>query len=235
MLTPQEESRYARHLALKEIGQEGQEKIKATSVLLVGAGGLGSPISMYLVAAGIGTLGIIDADTVSESNLQRQILYSTETLGKPKCNEAKQRLSALNPHTKINTYNEWLTQENAEAIISNYDIVIDATDNLPVRYLMDNVCKSKQIPLVHGSIREFTGQISIFNTVGANSYSDLYPYSSAVDTFSQPSGVVGALPGVVGSIQAMETLKFILGYPSLVGKLLLIDLMELNFTTFTIS
>ena len=212
--------RYARHIALKEIGEEGQKKINHAQVLVIGAGGLGSPVLLYLAAAGVGTIGIMDDDYVSESNLQRQILYDTQCLGEPKAAAAARKLSALNPGCTLHPMPFRLTRENAQATVAQYDIVVDATDNLETRYL---------------SICEFTGQVSVFNYQGGATYRDLYPYHEGIHDFSQPLGVIGALPGVVGSIQAAETLKIILGSPdTLSGRLLLIDLLKGTFRTLQI-
>lgn len=230
MLTQDEKERYARHLALPQIGEQGQSILKQSSVLIVGVGGLGSPIALYLAAAGVGHLGLIDRDTVSESNLQRQVLYKTDQIGLAKCEMAKERLKELNPHIIVDCYQEWLTTDNAEAIFSHYDVVVDATDNLKVRYLMDELCHRMQKPLIYGSICEFKGQISVFNYRGIGRYCDLFPYSEEIINFTQPLGVIGALPGVVGSLQAIETIKVLLGFPSLVNKLLLIDLLSIDFT-----
>ena len=211
--------RYARHIALKEIGEEGQKKINHAQVLVIGAGGLGSPVLLYLAAAGVGTIGIMDDDCVSESNLQRQILYDTQCLGEPKAAAAARKLSALNPGCTLHPMPFRLTRENAQATIAQYDIVVDACGK----------------PFVYGSICEFTGQVSVFNYQGGATYRDLYPYHEGIHDFSQPLGVIGALPGVVGSIQAAETLKIILGSPdTLSGRLLLIDLLKGTFRTLQI-
>ena len=204
-----EKERYARHLILEEIGEPGQEKLKRAKVLVVGAGGLGSPVLLYLTAAGIGRIGILDNDIVSESNLQRQILYDTQCLGALKVEVAARKLQALNPYTTIVPYAQRLTSENT-FIIAEYDLVID----------------------VYGSICEFKGQVSVFNYQGGPTYRDLYEYHDAIAEFQQPQGVIGALPGVVGSIQANEAIKLILGsQDTLSGKLLLIDLLKGSFQT----
>ena len=226
-----EKERYARHLILEEIGEPGQEKLKRAKVLVVGAGGLGSPVLLYLTAAGIGRIGILDNDIVSESNLQRQILYDTQCLGALKVEVAARKLQALNPYTPIVPSAQRLTSENT-FIIAEYDLVIDATDNLPSRYLIDEACVRYGKPFVYGSICEFKGQVSVFNYQGGPTYRDLYEYHDAIAEFQQPQGVIGALPGVVGSIQANEAIKLILGsQDTLSGKLLLIDLLKGSFQT----
>lgn len=227
--------RYARHLVLQEVGEKGQEKIGQANVLVVGAGGLGSPVLLYLVAAGVGTIGIVDDDAVSESNLQRQILYDTLSLGEPKVEIARRKLQALNPECRIIPLQQRLATSNAIEVIRDYDIVVDATDNLSSRYVIDEACIACNKPFVYGSICEFKGQVSVFNYQGGPTYRDLYPWHPETDTFTQPTGVIGALPGVVGSIQASETLKVILGRTdTLAGKLLLIDLLNNSFRTIVI-
>ena len=213
------QERYSRHILLKEIGEKGQEKIKQAKVLVVGAGGLGSPILLYLAAAGIGTLGFMDDDHISESNLQRQVLYDTGSIGKMKVEVAEHKLKALNPGCHLIAIPHRLTAQNAIKIIEKYDIVVDATDNLSSRYLINDACMETGKPFVYGSICEFKGQISVFNYQG-------------IAGFQQPSGVIGALPGTIGSIQAAETLKIILeSKTTLSGKLLLVDLLEGSFKT----
>lgn len=227
--------RYSRQISLKEIGREGQEKIKKAKVLVIGAGGLGSPVLLYLAGAGVGTIGIMDDDLVSESNLQRQILYDSLSLGKPKVEIARHKLQALNPGCRIQSIQQRLTSENASKIITHYDIVVDATDNLPSRYIIDDACVECGKPFVYGSICEFEGQLSVFNYRQGPTYRDLYPYHEKIADFQQPSGVIGALPGVVGSLQATETLKLILEKENtLSGKLLLINLLKGTFQTLNI-
>jgi len=224
--------RYSRHIVLKEIGEEGQEKIKQAKVLVVGAGGLGSPILFYLAAAGVVTIGIMDDHVVSESNLQRQILYDSLCIGKAKVEIASCKLQALNPYCHIVPMNQRLTWGNSIDIIKNYDIVVDATDNLLSRYIINDACIECGKPFVYGSICEFEGQVSVFNYQGGPSYRDLYEYNEEVANFKQPLGVIGALPGTIGSIQATETLKVILGSTTtLSGKLLLVDLLNNSFRT----
>ncbi len=235
-MTEEEKVRYSRHLLLEEVGEAGQEKLLQAKVLVVGAGGLGSPVLLYLAAAGIGTLGIMDDDTISESNLQRQVLYDSLCLGAPKAETARRKLQALNPHCTVHIYDERLTATNAQQIIPAYDIVIDATDNLTARYVINDACVAAGKPFVYGSICEFEGQVSVFNYRGGPTYRDLYEYHDGVPDFRQPLGVIGALPGVIGSIQASETVKVILGSDStLSGKLLLIDLLHGTFHTIRLS
>ena len=227
-----ERERYSRHILLKEVGETGQEKIKQAKVLVIGAGGLGSPILLYLAAAGVGTIGIMDDDVVSESNLQRQILYDSQCIGIPKVDIASQKLKTLNPYCHIIPLQQRLNQENALDIIKLYDVVVDASDNLLARYVINDACIACGKPFVYGSICEFEGQVSVFNYQGGPSYRDLFEYHEDVVNFKQPLGVIGALPGTIGSIQASETLKIILeSKDTLSGKLLLINLLKGSFQT----
>lgn len=232
MLSPEEKERYARHLVLQEIGEEGQERIKNAKVLVVGAGGLGSPILLYLAAAGVGQIGIVDDDYVSESNLQRQILYDTTCIAESKVEIAAHKLHDINPFCKVLSYPFRLTEENAMDLIKKYDIIVDATDNLSTRYVINDASVATGCPFVYGSICEFTGQVSVFNYQGGPTYRDLFEFHDDVASFQQPLGVVGALPGVVGAIQASETIKLILGQDDILsGKLLMIDLLHNTFNT----
>ncbi len=232
----EKQERYARQIILKEVGEQGQEKIRQARVLVIGAGGLGSPVLLYLAAAGIGTLGIMDDDVVSESNLQRQILYDTVSLGLPKAEIARRKLELLNPACRITAMNRRLTPENAGDIIPDYDVIVDATDNLSSRYVINDACVKYGKPFVYGSICEFEGQVSVFNYQEGPTYRDLYPYPADIRKFSQSAGVIGAVPGTVGSIQAGEVLKIILGnQPVLSGKLLLIDLLQGTFRKINIA
>src|SRR3989338_4574036 len=231
-LSKQELSRYARHLALPEVGIAGQEKIKNGKVLVVGAGGLGSPALMYLAAAGIGTIGIVDFDDVDESNLQRQIIHSTKEIGSKKTESAKIAISSINPNIKVEIYNEKLTSKNALEIIKKYDIVIDGSDNFPTRYLLNDACVLLKKPLVYGSIFRFEGHASVFNFEGGPCYRCLFPNpppKNAVPSCAE-AGVLGLLPGVIGTIQATEALKIILGIgENLSGRFLAYDALSMNF------
>jgi molybdopterin/thiamine biosynthesis adenylyltransferase/rhodanese-related sulfurtransferase/molybdopterin converting factor small subunit len=224
--------RYSRHLLLPEVGVEGQRKLKAARVLTIGAGGLGSPLSLYLAAAGVGTIGIVDFDVVDLTNLQRQIVHGTGTLGHPKLESAKARLSDLNPNVKVETHEARLTAENALDIIREYDIVVDGTDNFPTRYLVNDACVLLDKPNVYGSIFRFEGQASVFYAKEGPCYRCLYsepPPPGLVPSCAE-GGVLGVLPGIIGSIQALETIKLIIGAgDSLVGRLVLFDALKLRF------
>lgn len=231
-----EKKRYSRHIALKEIGEPGQQKLKSAKVLIVGVGGLGSPLSLYLSAAGIGEIGLVDDDIISESNLQRQILYNTNEIGKFKVDIASKKLSALNPYTKFNTYNCRLDKSNALDIIDNYDIIIDGCDNLSARYIINDACVKLDKIYVYGSIGEFTGQISVFNHMEGPTYRCLYPYNGDIDNYTQSSGVIGILPGITATIQANEVIKIITGVGEILsGKLLFIDILNNNFYSLDIK
>lgn len=235
-LTVSEQERYARHISLKEIGLEGQVKLKKAKILIVGVGGLGSPLALYLSAAGIGCIGLMDYDIVSESNLQRQILYNTEEIGQFKVMIAAQKLRLLNPYCEIVAYNERLTKENANEIISLYDIVVDGCDNLATRYLIDENCKKLGKVYVYASIAEFTGQLSVFNYKAGASYSELFPYSEEIHNIKQAKGVVGVLPGIIATLQANEVLKVICQYGDvLTDKLLLYDALKNSFDIINIK
>lgn len=229
-LTEAEKKRYSRHFALNDVGEQGQEKLKAAKVLIVGVGGLGSPLALYLSAAGIGEIGLMDDDEVSESNLQRQILYNTNEVGKPKVDIAREKLSSLNPYTKFNVYNYRLTESNALEIIKDYDIVVDGCDNLFTRYIINDACVLLNKVYVYGSISEFNGQVSVFNYEEGPTYRCLYPFEESVNTFTQNPGVIGVLPGITATIQANEVIKIICGIgETLSGKLLLIDTLKTTF------
>jgi sulfur-carrier protein adenylyltransferase/sulfurtransferase len=239
----EELSRYDRHIIIPDFGFEGQKKLKAAKVLVIGSGGLGSPSLLYLAAAGVGTIGIIDFDVVDDSNLQRQVLFGVDEIGKPKVEAAKKRLEALNPYITINVYNEQLTSKNALDIIKDYDVVADGTDNFPTRYLVNDACVLLGKPNVYGSIFQFEGQVSVFNyrdnngEVGPN-YRDLYP--SPPPPGLVPScaegGVLGVLPGIIGSLQALEVIKVITGVgETLSGRFFIFDALNFESRTFKIK
>ena len=220
-------SRYSRHLLIPEIGEAGQMKLLESRVLLIGAGGLGSPAALYLAAAGVGKLGVIDADVVDETNLQRQIVHSTERLGEPKADSAKRTIEALNPDVTVKLYKERLTSENADRIFGDgWDVVIDGADNFPTRYLVNDAAVFHDTPLVHGSIFRFEGQATVFKPHHGPCYRCLFPQPPPPELAPScaEGGVLGVLPGVIGSLQANETLKLVLGIGEpLVGRLLLFD------------
>jgi sulfur-carrier protein adenylyltransferase/sulfurtransferase len=234
MLTPSERVRYARHLSLPEVGEAGQEKLKSGSVLIVGAGGLGSPAGLYLAAAGVGRIGIVDFDDVDASNLHRQVLYGTSDIGRPKLEAARARLHDLNPEITINTHSEALTSANALDIVINYDLVVDGTDNFPTRYLVNDACVILGKPNVYGSIFRFEGQASVFSAPDGPCYRCLYPEPPPAHLVPScaEGGVLGVLPGVIGTIQATEAIKLLTGIgETLVGRLLLFDALRMSFRT----
>ena len=231
--------RYARHISLPQVGLEGQQKLAEARVLVIGAGGLGSPVLLYLAAAGIGHIGIVDNDRVDISNLQRQVIHSTAEVGEPKVESAKNRLLALNPDLKISTFDLQFSPEHVDLIFQEtWDVVVDGTDNLPTRYLIDDVCFLKNTPWVYGSIYRFEGQISVFNFREGPCYRDLFPEPPPPNSIPscEQGGVLGVLPGVVGSLQANEAIKIILGIGEvLAGRLLIYDAEAMNFQTLTFS
>lgn len=231
-LSHDEIARYSRHLILDEVGIEGQTKLKNSAVLCIGTGGLGSPLLMYLAAAGVGRIGIVDFDVVDASNLQRQIIHGTASIGRRKVLSAKERILDLNPFVEVEVYEEPFTSENAARIVSGYDVVVDGTDNFPTRYLVNDVCVLLGKPNVYGSIFKFEGQASVFNHLGGPNYRDLYPEPpppGLVPSCAE-GGVLGVLPGLIGTIQATETLKILLGKgTTLSGRLLLVDAMTMKF------
>ena len=224
--------RYGRHLSLPEVGLEGQQRLKAASVLIVGAGGLGSPAALYLAAAGIGRLGLVDFDRVDVSNLQRQVLYGSSSIGRPKLDAARERIADLNPGVRVETHAATLTSANALDILAGYDIVIDGSDNFPTRYLVNDACAMLGRPNVHGSIFRFEGQASVFDAARGPCYRCLYPDPpppGLVPSCAE-GGVLGVLPGVIGVIQGIETIKLLLGRgETLIGRLLLFDAMAMSF------
>lgn len=234
-LSNEEVARYSRHLIMPEVGMEGQRKLKAASVLMIGTGGLGAPVGMYLAAAGIGRIGIVDFDVVELSNLQRQIIHGTHDLGRPKIESARDRLRDINPHIEIETHETRLTSQNALKLIANYDIVVDGTDNFPTRYLVNDACVLTGKPNVYGSIFRFEGQASVFWAEKGACYRCLYaepPPPGLVPSCAE-GGVLGVLPGIVGAIQAAETIKLILGASgTLVNRLLLFDGWQMKFREF---
>ncbi len=237
-MTKEELIRYHRQMILPEIGRAGQEKIKQAKVLVVGAGGLGCPVLLYLAAAGVGTIGIVDGDKVEKSNLQRQILYQDEDIGKFKAEVSAQKIKKQNPFLQVRFRVEHLNPANAVEIISQYDLVVDGTDNFPSRYLINDACMQLNKPFVFGSILRFQGQVSVFNYKDSASYRCLYPDPPAEDESPNCSeiGVLATLPGIVATLQANEVLKIITGVgETLSGKLLVIDLLTLQFETFRFS
>jgi adenylyltransferase/sulfurtransferase len=226
--------RYSRHLILPDVALDGQRRIKAARVLLVGAGGLGSPAALYLAAAGVGTIGLVDFDVVDISNLQRQVLHGTAAVGRPKLESARARIADLNPNVNVETHETRLTSANALEIIDEYDVIVDGTDNFATRYLVNDACVLLGKPNVYGSIFRFDGQASIFCTAEGPCYRCLYPTPPAPGSVPNcaEGGVLGVLPGLVGTIQATEALKLILGAgEALVGRLLLVDALGMNFRT----
>jgi adenylyltransferase/sulfurtransferase len=231
-LSGEEIRRYGRHLIMPEVGMDGQKKLKAASVLLIGAGGLGSPLGLYLAAAGVGRIGIVDFDVVDYSNLQRQVLHSTKDVGRPKLASARERLEGINPFVKIETHEMHLNSENALDLFSRYDIIVDGTDNFPTRYLVNDACVLTGKPNVYGSIFRFEGQVSVFATNDGPCYRCLYPEPpppGLVPSCAE-GGVLGILPGIIGTIQANETVKLIIGKGEpLIGRLLLFDALKTKF------
>ena len=237
-LSREELARYSRHLILPEVNVDGQRRIKAARVLCIGAGGLGSPAALYLTAAGIGTLGLVDADRVDASNLQRQILYGTDDVGKPKLEKARSRLREMNPAVQIVRYDTQLTSANATEIIAPYDLVIDGSDNFPTRYLSNDVCVFARKPNIYGSVFRFEGQASVFAPhLGGPCYRCLFPEPpppGAAPSCAE-AGVLGVLPGIIGLIQATEALKLILGAgETLAGRLLHFDALKMKFREFNL-
>jgi molybdopterin/thiamine biosynthesis adenylyltransferase/rhodanese-related sulfurtransferase len=234
-LTPDQRNRYQRHLLLPEVGIEGQAKLLESKVLLLGAGGLGSPAALYLAAAGVGTIGIVDMDEVDASNLQRQILHNLDRIGERKVESARKTLQGLNPDVKINTYDVRLSADNIMEIISGYDIIVDGADNFPSRYLLNDATVKLGIPVVHGSIFRFEGMVSVFHPLRGPTYRDMVPEPPPAELAPScaEAGVLGVLPGIIGSIQALEAIKVLLdlGEP-LIGRILTIDTTEMSFRVF---
>lgn len=231
-LQPEEFERYSRHLALPEVGVQGQIKLKLGKVVVVGAGGLGAPVGLYLAAAGVGTLGFVDFDDVDGSNLQRQVLFGTQDIGKPKLDATKRRLSELNPNIQINTHPKRLSPANALDILGNYDIVVDGTDNFVARYLINDACVLLGKPNVHGSVLRFQGHVSVLGFENGPCYRCLFPEPPPPGSVPDcaEGGVLGVLPGMVGTMQANETLKILLGIGSVLsGRLLVVDALDMTF------
>ncbi|HET7710597.1 MAG TPA: molybdopterin-synthase adenylyltransferase MoeB [Thermoanaerobaculia bacterium] len=238
MLTPEELSRYARHLSLPEIGEEGQQRLKKSSVLIIGAGGLGSPVSMYLAAAGVGRIGLVDFDRVDSTNLQRQILYGESAVGERKLDAAWQRLHDLNPYVRVETFNDRLSSRNAMALFEPYDVIIDGTDNFATRYLVNDACVLQGKPNVYGSVYRFDGQVSVFDARRGPCYRCLYPDPPPPHLVPScaEGGVLGVLPGVIGTLQATEAIKLLTGIGEpLVGRLLLFDALAMSFRTMKLQ
>ena len=237
-LSAEQRNRYQRHLLLPEVGEEGQMKLLDSKVLLLGAGGLGSPAALYLAAAGVGTLGIVDMDVVDESNLQRQILHNIDRVGERKVDSAKKTLVALNPDVNVVTYDVRLGADNVLDVIDGYDVIVDGTDNFPTRYLVNDASLLKKIPVVHGSIFRFEGQATVFAPYVGPCYRCLIPEPPPPELAPScaEAGVLGVLPGIIGSIQAMEAIKVILGLGDpLIGRLLAYDAQEESFRTFKVG
>jgi len=233
-LSRDEISRYARHLIIPDVGIDGQKRLKAARVLLVGAGGLGSPLALYLAAAGVGHIGIVDFDVVDVTNLQRQILHGTKDIGRAKVASARERIADINPFVELTTYETALTSQNALGIIEKYDLVVDGTDNFPARYLVNDACVMLGKPNVYGSVFRFEGQASVFSTKDGPCYRCLFPEPPPPGTVPScaEAGVLGVLPGLIGTIQATEAIKLILGIGEpLVGRLLLVDALGAQFRT----
>jgi molybdopterin/thiamine biosynthesis adenylyltransferase/rhodanese-related sulfurtransferase len=237
-LTLEQSNRYKRHLLLPEVGVEGQSKLLESKVLMLGAGGLGSPAALYLAAAGVGTIGIVDMDEVDASNLQRQILHNIDRVGERKVDSAKKTLTMLNPDVDVVTYDTRLDATNILDIISDYDVIVDGADNFPSRYLLNDASVKLGIPVVHGSIFRFEGMVSVFHPTEGPTYRDMVPEPPPAELAPScaEAGVLGVLPGIVGSIQALETIKLLLGLgETLIGRILTVDTTEMEFRVFNLK
>jgi molybdopterin/thiamine biosynthesis adenylyltransferase/rhodanese-related sulfurtransferase len=237
-LTAEQTNRYKRHLLLPEVGVEGQAKLLGSKVLMLGAGGLGSPAALYLAAAGVGTIGIVDMDEVDASNLQRQILHNIDRIGDRKVDSAKKTLTMLNPDVNVVTYDTRLSAENIIDIIIGYDVIVDGADNFPSRYLLNDASVKLGIPVVHGSIFRFEGMVSVFHPTLGPTYRDMVPEPPPAELAPScaEAGVLGVLPGIVGSIQALETIKLLLGIGEpLIGRILSVDTTEMEFRVFKLK
>ena len=237
-LSPEQRNRYQRHLLLPEVGEEGQLKLMDSRVLLLGAGGLGSPAALYLAAAGVGTLGIVDMDVVDESNLQRQILHNVERIGERKVDSAKKTLTAINPDVNVVTYDVRLGADNILDILDGYDVVVDGADNFPSRYILNDASVKLGIPVVHGSIFRFEGQVTVFDPRNGPTYRDMLPEPPPAEFAPScaEAGVLGVLPGIVGSVQALETIKLLLGLgEGLSGRLVAFDALDMTFREYRLQ
>ena len=238
VLSPEQRNRYQRHILLPEVGVAGQAKLLGARVLMLGAGGLGSPAALYLAAAGVGTIGIVDMDEVDASNLQRQILHNLDRIGDRKVDSAKKTLSLLNPDVDVVTYDTRLDASNIIDIMTGYDVVVDGADNFPSRYLLNDASVKLGIPVVHGSIFRFEGMVSVFDPLHGPTYRDMVPEPPPAELAPScaEAGVLGVLPGIVGTIQAVEAIKIILGLGDpLIGRILAIDTIEMSFRTFKLQ
>ncbi len=230
-LTKEESIRYNRQLIIPEIGESGQEKLRNAAVLVIGAGGLGSTVLIYLAAAGVGTLGIVDPDEVHMSNLQRQVLYFTEDINRLKAEAATERLARLNPLVEVRSYPVRFDGSNARELLRGYEMVVDCSDNYATRYLLSDSTHAAGIPMIYGAVSQFMGQVSVFNYLSGPSYRDLYPEETRTEADARPSelGVIGALPGIIGSYQACEVIKIITGAGEILsGRLLQVDALNLR-------
>ncbi len=237
-LSNEQRQRYARHLSLPEVGEKGQQKLLEAKVAVIGAGGLGSPAALYLAAAGVGTIGVIDFDVVDASNLQRQILHATDRIGRPKVDSAKQTLEAINPDVNVVTHGEQLNAANALDVLSGYDVIVDGSDSFPTRYLVNDVSLNLRVPVAHGSIFRFDGQASFFIPYEGPCYRCIFAEAPPPELAPNcaDAGVLGVLPGIIGSIQATETIKHILGIgETLVGRLLAYDALDQSFMTVKVN
>jgi sulfur-carrier protein adenylyltransferase/sulfurtransferase len=237
-LSQEELVRYSRHLLIPQVGVEGQKKLRSSSALIVGAGGLGTPLAMYLAAAGVGRLGIVDFDTIDLSNLQRQVMYSTDDVGASKAEKAKERVQKINPHVRVDVHKVKITSQNALSLFKDYDVIVDGTDNFPTRYLVNDACVLSGKPNVYASIFRFEGQVSVFWAAKGPCYRCLYPTPpppGLVPSCAE-GGVLGVLPGIVGSLQASEAIKVLLGIGEpLIGRLLLFDALDMNVVTLNVK
>jgi molybdopterin/thiamine biosynthesis adenylyltransferase/rhodanese-related sulfurtransferase len=237
-LTREQKTRYARHVRLPEVGEDGQLRLLSSRVLIVGAGGLGSPAALYLAAAGVGTIGVVDDDVVDRSNLQRQVLHNVDRVGMPKVESAMETITSLNPDVKVETHRERLTAANAVRMLTGYDVVVDGGDNFPTRYLLNDASLHVNVPVVHGSIFRFEGQVAVFDPWEGPCYRCLHrqPPPPELAPSCAEAGVLGVLPGVIGTIQAMEVIKLLLGIgETLAGRLMVYDALEQDFTVVKVS